>query len=261
MTDPRVALQFDEAGARRVEAMYLTPDIVVQRARVLDLLALTPGERVVDLGCGPALLAVEMARQVGATGTVEGLDASPSMIALAQPRVAALPQVRLRAGEVTDLPYADAMFEAAVCTQVYEFVADVPRALCELTRVLAPGGRALVMDTDWESCVWRSSDDARMRRMIDCWEMHCPHPHLPRVLGPWLRNAGFGMVETHVMPIVNAAFRPDSYSAGAMALIAGYARTHIEEAIVDAWANDLGALAARGGWFFSLNRYVFLARL
>jgi SAM-dependent methyltransferase len=136
----------------------------------------------------------------------------------------------------------------------------VPRALRELRRVLTPGGRALVMDTDWESCVWRSGDDARMRRLLDCWDEHCPHPHLPRELGRLLREAGFGDVRTHVIPIVNAEFRPDSYSAGAIDLIAGYARARVGEATTDAWARDLSELAARGEWFFSVNRYVFVAR-
>lgn len=259
VASPDVTLQFDDASSRRIEAVYQAPDIVAQRARVLELLALEPGERVADLGCGPALLAVDMARQVGHSGTVDGLDASPSMIALGRRRVAAFPRVRLCAGGVTDLPYADRAFDVAVCTQVYEFVADIEGALRELKRVIRPGGRALIMDTDWESCVWRSSDDARMRRLLDCWDTHCPHPHLPRRLVPLLREAGFSRVETHVIPIVSADFREDSYSAGAIELIAGHARASLDETTVNAWVQDLRALADRGEWFFSLNRYVFLA--
>ena len=178
-----VAKQFDEQGARKTEALYLTPDVVAQRARVLEVLALQPGERVADLGCGPGLLALDMGKQVGADGSVDGIDFSTSMIPLAQRRCADLPWVRLRAGDVGQLPYADGAFDAAVCTQVYEYVADIEGALRELRRVLHPGGRALVMDTDWESCVWNSSDDARMRRVIETWNTHCPHPHLPRRLG------------------------------------------------------------------------------
>ncbi len=91
--------------------------------------------------------------------------------------------MHLRVGDVAALPYADHSFDAAVCTQVYEYVPDIDRALAELYRVLKPGARAVIVDTDWESCVWHSSDQARMRRMIEAWDRHCPHPQLPRTLG------------------------------------------------------------------------------
>ena len=71
-----------------------------------------------------------------------------------------------REGSVTDLPFPDGAFDAAVCTQVYEYVEDMPLALREAARVLRPGGRLVVLDTDWDSIVWRSSDDARMARVL-----------------------------------------------------------------------------------------------
>ena len=67
MTD---MLQFDAATARRVEAVYTTPDVVTQRREVLRILALQPGETVVDIGAGPGFLAVEMAAAVGPHGRV-----------------------------------------------------------------------------------------------------------------------------------------------------------------------------------------------
>jgi ubiquinone/menaquinone biosynthesis C-methylase UbiE len=152
---------------RVVEQVYQTPDIVAQRAHMLRLMALRPGERVLDLGCGPGLLALEMRQQVGETGRVEGIDLSQSMIELALRRCAAHANIGVRTGDVSTLPYADAAFDVGVCTQVYEYVPDVERALRELNRVVRSGGRVAVMDTDWESCVWRSSDPERMRRVIE----------------------------------------------------------------------------------------------
>lgn len=262
MTEPDAgfARQFDDAGARRVEAIYQTPDIVEQRARTLERLALRPGEHVLDLGCGPGLLAFEMAGVVGPTGRVDGVDASPSMLALAGQRCASRHWVHLRRGDVTALSFVDGVFDAAVSAQVYEFVSDIALALGELRRVLKPGGRAIIIDTDWESCVWHSSDDARMRRVLACWETHCPHPHLPRELAPRLRTAGFTVTSVGVIPIVNVTFDPLSYSAGAIQMLAAYARVHLDEATSAAWAEDLRALAASGDYFFSLNRYVFEAR-
>ena len=80
--------EFDEDAARRVETAYSTPDIVAQRARVLSMLALEPGEHVLDIGVGPGFLAAEMAAEVGAGGRVCGIDVSDSMLAIAAARVA-----------------------------------------------------------------------------------------------------------------------------------------------------------------------------
>ena len=77
-------LRFDDESSRRVEAAYLTPDVVAQRRGVREWLALRPGERVLDVGVGPGFLAAEMADEVGPDGTVAGIDVSESMLALAR---------------------------------------------------------------------------------------------------------------------------------------------------------------------------------
>ncbi|MGH2886399.1 MAG: methyltransferase domain-containing protein, partial [Solirubrobacteraceae bacterium] len=79
-------LQFDEEASRRAEATYMTPDFVEQRRVTRAALALGPGENVLDIGSGPGLLACEMAADVGAVGSVDGIDPSQSMLALARGR-------------------------------------------------------------------------------------------------------------------------------------------------------------------------------
>jgi arsenite methyltransferase len=261
--DPKAGfLGFDEKEARRVEALYQTPDVVAQRVRVLEALALRPEERVADLGCGPGLLALQMAHRVGPEGQVQCIDASESMITLARRRCAALNWVHLGPGDVGALPYADHSFDAAVCTQVYEYVVEIDHALGELYRVLKPGGRAVIVDTDWESCVWHSSDPARMRRVIEAWDRHCPQPQLPRTLSARLRSVGFESPRVEVITLINDCYHPDTYSAGVIPLLAAYATKHglvpAEEA--DAWVADLEGLGQRGEYFFSLSRYLFFAR-
>ena len=80
------ALQFDEEASRRSEATYMTPDVVEQRRSVRAALALREGEKVLDIGSGAGLLAHEVAAEVGAAGSVDGIDPSESMLALARRR-------------------------------------------------------------------------------------------------------------------------------------------------------------------------------
>ncbi len=96
-------LEFDDNAARTLEAMYLTPDVVGQRAKVIEMLSPVPGEHVLDIGAGPGLLACDLARMVGESGRLVGLDASAAMLKAARTRLAAMPQAEGIAGDPADL--------------------------------------------------------------------------------------------------------------------------------------------------------------
>jgi SAM-dependent methyltransferase len=249
-------LQFDDEAARRVEAAYTTPDIIAQRREVLSRLALKPGEHVVDIGAGPGFLAAEMASAVGSDGRVYAVEPSESMRGLARYRGASFD---IRDGSADALPLPDNALDVAVATQVLEYVADVPAALAEIRRVLRPGGRVLVLDTDWDSIVWHSADPDRMRAVLAAWEEHLADPHLPRTLGAALRDAGFDVARPIVVPLLNTGADRNTFSAGIIPLIAAFVvgRRGLTEATVRGWVDDLACLGE--ATFFSLNRYVFCA--
>lgn len=79
-------LPFDAASARRVARTYATPDVVGQRARTLALLAVRPGERVLDVGAGPGQLLEAIAGTAGPDGVAHGIDPNPSMVQMARRR-------------------------------------------------------------------------------------------------------------------------------------------------------------------------------
>ena len=240
-------LQFDEKQAKQVEQTYMTADIVEQRRATRALLALQPGERVLDIGSGPGFLADEMAAEVGPEGAVHGVDPSESMLAIARRRETA---VQYALGDAVSLPFEDQTFDAAIATQVYEYVPDMPAALAEARRVLRPGGRLLILDTDWDAIVWHSSDRDRMLRVLEKWNDHLADPYLPRRLPKLLRDAAFTLTAATVLPILNQGTETATLSHGVMPLIADFVDDQ-------EWKADL--LAMGEDYFFSLNRYLFLA--
>ncbi|KAK1991700.1 methyltransferase domain-containing protein [Colletotrichum falcatum] len=111
---------------------------------LLDKLAVTPGERVLDVGCGPGNITAHIADLVasggGGGGIVVGVDPSPERIALAGQL--ARPSLEFHVGRAEDLSrFADASFDVIYVNSTFHWVQDQPAAAAEFARVLRPGGR------------------------------------------------------------------------------------------------------------------------
>jgi ubiquinone/menaquinone biosynthesis C-methylase UbiE len=119
------------------------------REGVLRLARLSPGEQVLDVGCGTGTLAIVAKRQVGPTGKVCGVDASPEMIARASGKAAKSGvDVDFRNAVVESLPFPDARFDVVLSTLMLHHLPGKLRSQCarEIRRVLKPGGRVLAVD-------------------------------------------------------------------------------------------------------------------
>jgi ubiquinone/menaquinone biosynthesis C-methylase UbiE len=120
---------------------YLVPVIFTGMAeRLLDLAEVRPGERLLDVGCGTGIVARTAAARMGAAGRVTGLDLNDGMLRVAR-RLG--PGIEWRQGDALALPFADGAFDAVASQQMLQFVPDPARALREMRRVTARGGRVV----------------------------------------------------------------------------------------------------------------------
>lgn len=95
--------------------------------------------------------------------------------------------------------------------------------------------------------------------VLEAWNEHLADPYLPRRLGRLLGEAGFEPPACDVVPLLDRGYDPDTYSAGLAPIIAAFVpgRRGVGSDEAAAWADDLARLG--DDYFFSLNRYQFLA--
>jgi len=155
-------------------------------------LRLRAGERLIDVGCGLGEAALALADDLGATGEIVGVDASAAMLAVARERsgAAACP-MRFTIGDALALDEPDGAFDAARCERTLQWLTDPARAVGELTRVVRPGGRVALIDTDWSTLELDIGDDqvtAAVREAMRSERARASN--VGRSLGALLRGAG-----------------------------------------------------------------------
>ena len=113
------------------------------RRRAADLARVRAGDRVLDVATGTGDLAVELAARVGAEGEVVGMDFAEGMLELARRKA---PELRFEQGNALALAYPDGCFDAATVGFGARNFSDLEQGLREMTRVVRPGGRVVVLE-------------------------------------------------------------------------------------------------------------------
>ena len=178
---------------------HLVPTMFTPWAHdLIGRVALQTGERVMDVACGTGIVARLAAEIVGRSGQVVGVDLNSGMLEIARAQTpTAGARVEWREGDVNDLPYDDATFDALLCQQGFQFFPDKSKAIHEMHRVLAPSGRLGLS-------VWRSIPyNPYFRALSDALEHHVS----PEAAMSMRAVCSFGDAEALRTLIAEAGFR------------------------------------------------------
>jgi ubiquinone/menaquinone biosynthesis C-methylase UbiE len=159
------------------------------RDKLIEVAAPTPGENVLDVGCGTGALAMAIKPRTGA-GEVHGIDASPEMIQVAQEKAAKKRSaVDFRVALIEMIPFPDASFDLVTSSLMLHHLPDDLKAkgFLEIRRVLKPGGRFMAVD-------FAADSHSPLGHLLAIFG-HSRGENMVEKLTPMLKDAGFRDVE------------------------------------------------------------------
>ena len=187
----------DRTGDQRSFIQYLdtsNADEEVQRIKrqFIKLLDLQKGWHVLDIGCGLGHDAQVLARLVGRTGRVVGLDKSQALIREARRRIngATLP-LEFRAGDAHCLDFPDHTFHGCLVSRTFMHLEHPQKALAEIGRVLKQGGQLAALEPDWDTLVMTTGNEATSRRIVKILRQSVRQSGIAHKLPMLIRQAGF----------------------------------------------------------------------
>jgi ubiquinone/menaquinone biosynthesis C-methylase UbiE len=159
---------------------------------------LEPGLRLLDVGCGPGTISLDLAERV-APAEVIGVDNTAEVIAVAEGnRVErGVANITFRVGDVYALDFEDGSFDVVQAHQLLQHLSDPVAALAEMRRVCRPEGIVAVRESDYAGFLWAPLDP-RLDRWLalyhDVARSNDAEPDAGRFLLGWAQRAGFGEV-------------------------------------------------------------------
>lgn len=245
--------QIDDAHlARLVEVLdkqAAMPGVRRLREWSLQALAVRPGERALDVGSGTGS-EVAALRALGADAV--GVEPNPGMRSVSTTRHGD----HFVAGEASALPFADASFDVVRCERVFQHLADPARAAAEIHRVLRPGGRAVVIDSDWATALIHPGDQRVVTALMTTMVELSTNPHSGRRLPGLLSRAGLTVTDTGSQALIQSTVDTDLLGMGLSAAIANGA---ITEADRDRFLADLLAGEVSGDFHMSVTMFAVVA--
>lgn len=215
-----------------------------------------PGQTVVDYGCGPGGLTIELARRVGPDGRVIAVDINQAFLErtrelVEQAGLADRVDARLMEGE--QIPVDDAAVDRVICKNVLEYVPDPEATISEFFRIIRPGGVVHVSDSDWGGVVLEPLGE-RFARLMSAASIAFRTPLIARNLYSIFRRAGFADIQVRIL----ASADTSGNLRGVIANMASYARTsgRIDAAEIDALLEDVDTALAEETYLAVLPQFL-----
>lgn len=264
MNEDKKGFEFDQKVADQLNRLFQTEALRKLRQDYFKLFDVQPGDHVLDSGCGTGANAIALVEHLNGKCRVTGIDNSEPMLAIGYKNVAQHRYgecIELRSGDGHQLPFVDGSFDGVMMIQVLEYSKEPLRMLSETHRVLRPGGRIFVADTDWDTLVWNSSQKDKTRRIVLQWSDHEADGWQGRRIYEYLKRSGFKNIEGGVYTMFESSFGRESYAFLLTEIITDYLdrSEKMSRSELDDWIADLKSKFGEGHFYFSLNRYAFVA--
>lgn len=247
------------------DSRFAAYDIILQynprMAPLIDPLDLLPDLSVLDVGSGPGYTALELGRRVGADGHVIGVDINETFVARANQRAQeqGLLQVSFQKAAFPPLPFADGTFDRVFCKNVLEYVDSAEATVKEIARVTKPGGKVLLIDSDWDMLALDVSDEALHDRILRAVKTTATRePRIGRKLPHMGKAAGLSEITVKIFanPDLNGWAMPMlEHSLYQYATVSG----EVNQAEAETWLGDIKARVQSGDYFFCLPQFVVSA--
>jgi ubiquinone/menaquinone biosynthesis C-methylase UbiE len=246
--DPDFYIRFMEQG-------HQLADIVSARLAATKRMSLQAGDRLLEVGCGPALDVAELAAEIGSTGEYVGVDMSETMIAAARRRAAEIEtQTHFEIASAYELPFDDGSFDACRADRLLMHLTEPERALAQMYRVTRPGGRVCVVDFDWHTMLLDHPDQSATESLLRGFSDDLADGRIGRRLPRMFADAGLPRAEITLHSI---HFTP----AFLELLLGGYlascqADGDMTAEYLERWWQQLKAPVGDGTFFASVTSFV-----